>query len=192
MNSSIYFIISLIAILLFLGASIFAHIINKEYTFSKDAISQYVHAKKGWIVTLGFLGITISQYFLAYGLFLETTKLLPSVLIVAATTGALFVIVFPTDKGTIKTTSGQLHAIGAALEFLIIPIAILLYFQYFESTILSSISLICGLTCSICITIITILFIQGKMKTHRQLGLIEKTLLISLTTWIIAVSVFYI
>ena len=133
MNSSIYFIVSLIAILIFLGASIIVHIINKDYSFSKVAISQFVHAKKGWIIPIGFLGITISQYALAFGLFIETSKLLPSILITIAATGALIVTVLPTDKGTAKTTSGQLHALGAALEFVIIPIAILLYCQFLHS-----------------------------------------------------------
>lgn len=192
MNSSIYFIISLVAVLIFLGASIIAHIINKNYSFSRDAISQYVHAKKGWIVSFGFISITISQYFLAYGLFVETSKLLPSILIAIASIGALIVTIFPTDKGTIKTTPGQLHAFGAALEFILIPIAILLYYQFFESIIISSITLVCGLICGMCFAIISILFIKGTMKTHRLLGLIEKTLLISLVFWIISVSIYFI
>jgi hypothetical membrane protein len=127
-------LVSILATFYFFGAAIVAHLINTQYNFLRDYISDYALGPWGWIYGSAFWASCVGCIALAAAL----TQSIPPVALSRTGVGLLVIVgvtyaidfVFPTDilpPGTPPTTVvGSIHLLDALLGWVLFAVGALL------------------------------------------------------------------
>jgi fucose permease len=116
--------VSAVAAVAFAVLLVGLHIVQPELDLRWRFISEYVLGRAGWMMTTAFVALALSQL-AAVAALARQVRTWPGriglALLVVAAIGLVMAAVFPTDPITTpagaQTTSGQLHNLGAALDW---------------------------------------------------------------------------
>ncbi len=178
----------------FIGATIFGiiaiivHLLREDLVVSKNALSRYAIGKNGWILTLGFFSLAFSELLLSVALIKEYGISAGGILLGLAGVGILLLATFKMELTENKTINGQIHNIGAGIEFLFFPISLLILSPIFENYNISIFSKIIGFITLILFFIIAFLHIKKLTNKINYFGIIQKSNIFFITFWLMYAS----
>lgn len=114
--------IALTGVLWFCFAVILVHLIRDDLSIWRRTLSMYAVGPAGWVLTLGFLSIAMTQFLIAFRLYQFkrcASDTVSSLLLATAALGIVLVALFPY---TIRLP----HNAGAALQLGLFPLFLLL------------------------------------------------------------------
>lgn len=179
-------IVSLTGHLLFLFAFILLHFLRPDKSAMSNFTSEFAIGDFGWMMTLGFLGITIGAFFLATGLLIhfkasKTTTIALGLWFL----GMLVVALFKTDiPGEKVTATGLIHGFAALIAFISLGIAMIAWGSVFRKNNWNSM----GQLSRIFGVISLILFIIFFMSPPSFRGLTQRILIIWDMLWLLLVN----
>ncbi len=118
---------SLCGNIIFLIAFILDHILRSNLSVLSSFVSEYAEGDYGWIMTVGFLSLGISQLFLIAALLQNLAASKTSIITFGVWCSGLFLVaIFPADlPGEQPSIAGIIHNIAALLAFINIGIAMI-------------------------------------------------------------------
>lgn len=162
-------LISLMGMYFFLITSL-VNIKNKELVAKSDALSKYVYGKYGFYLTIGFLVIGLNQIILGYmiGSFAGLGLYLSGI-------GVIIVGLFKLREHK------KIHNIGAAMQFLFFPVALLLKFIsqkiYFD--------LAFGVITLSLAGVLALFYYKNSRYKTKHFGLVQKADIYTINIWLI-------
>jgi|GEM_PF-2085394 len=180
-------LLSFVGSAFFLIVLITINILNRDLQFKKDALSKYAKGERGWLLTLGFYSIGMSQVLLSVILANVYTFSYGLLLLAVAGSGTLLVGGFKMEfpKESIR---GYLHTLGAGMQFLFFPAALILMRDQFPSAITEKITLLVGSMTALFGVYIFYVFLKGTTHHLPYFGIIQKTNILLMTVWVVLIS----
>ncbi len=177
----------------FLGSSFFAftvgaiHWIRKDLPAVSSALSKYALGSYGRLLTAGIYSIGFAEILLSLGLAKSSGLGLGNIFLMLAGVGAIVVATFKIELPK-KTFGGYLHDLGAEMQFLFFPFALLqleaLFFQdslrIFTNTIAYS-----NLFLSL---LISYLYVSKTTSLQKYFGAIQKSNILFMNVWVMVTS----
>jgi hypothetical protein len=176
-------LLSLIFVLNFLFVFIYIHIVRKDLTFSKNVLSVYALGEKGYLVKLALILVGLSEIIIAIN-FLFNNNLFSATFMIFAGVGAIICGLFNTNIKKL-TISESIHRIGAGMQFVFLPLAILSLFIFSEESLFFLI-----------ISIISLLFLPVVVNSYKRdrlgsYGFIEKLNIIFINICLVVFSIIF-
>lgn len=164
------------------------HIATEELTLLSDTLSRYALEEHGYVLTLGFYAIGLTQLLVAFLLFGHAETKRPvavSVFLILSGLGAIAVAFFPTLPPPATVIERLPHITGAVLQFLFFPLAALTLAPNMKTGSHKAYTWLTGSITGILFVIILALFVSPSMKDFSYFGLIEKTDILIINFWLI-------
>ena len=130
--------IAFIGICLFVILIIVLHFLPTGYNPLRRPTSEYAVGKYGFLMTFGFLGMSVGSFALVIGLYKGILKSarpkLGLILLIIWSIGVLIAMIFPIDpEGMLPTTTGKIHKANGPITFLSLTIGTILMSVGFKS-----------------------------------------------------------
>lgn len=179
---SIYRSLATGAALFFCFAFVLVHIIRSDLSLLHTTLSIYAVGPAGWLMTLGFYAIALTEFLIAYRFFQlrqSSSDLVVITLLTLAAIGAVLVATFPY---TVKPP----HNTGAVLQLGLFPIFLLLRVWLHREDVLWKFSAVMALLCNLCFLLM--LWDGLDIYNFVSLGLVEKAEIICIALWLLCYS----
>lgn len=166
----------------FCVAFILVHVVRDDLSLWHTTLSIYAVGPAGWVLTIGFYAIAITQLLIAWRFFQlrqSTTDLLIVALLVVAATGAVLVATFPY---TIKPP----HNTGAILQLGLFPVFLVLRVWLHRDDVLWTFSAVMALFCTT--GFLLMLWDALDILDLVSFGLVEKAEIIFIALWLLVYS----
>lgn len=180
-------ILALACSAIFLGSFVTAHVVKTDLSFNKDALSKYALGENGWVISIGLFSIGYAQISLSYALSTSLGFNIGNTLLTCAGTGSIVVAYFKMEL-PVKTLRGHFHRIGVALQFATFPLAILSLSSLFLEPTLISLTSFVSVICFFSLLLILYFFVTAKTHKTKYFGLIQKTNILFMFSWVTLVS----
>lgn len=174
--------LALTGALYFCVAFILVHIMRDDLSIWRRTLSIYAVGPAGWVLTLGFFSIAMTQFVIAFRLYQwrqSAGDVLSVILLVMAAFGILLVAIFPYQ---IRLP----HNAGAALQLGLFPVFLLLRAALHRDEALST----CTRVCAVLSTAFFLLLVWNG-ETDYNLGttaMAQKAEIIVNTVWLVVYS----
>lgn len=166
----------------FCFAFVVVHIVRDDLSLWHRTLSIYAVGPAGWVLTLGFYSIAVTQFMIAFRLYQSRQSagnLLAVALLVLAATGILLVATFPYP---IKLP----HNTGAALQLGLFPFFLLLQVVLHRDSPLWRFTLMCALLST---GFFLLLVWNGQTDYNLgSVGMAQKAQIIVNTLWLLVYS----
>ncbi len=183
--------LAFVAAVYFLVAFIVIHYLRNDLDFVVHALSIYALGKNGIIIESGFVTVGLSQLLVALLLFnnFRAGRLFAGGLfLVFAGSGALIVAFFPVQPLGAELASRLPHILGAILQFLFFPLALIMLGRYMVPGQMRSYTISTAYFTSVMFVVVFILFLLKQKMEIPVFGLLEKMDIIAITSWLVIVS----
>lgn len=178
----VYRTIALAGALWFCFAFVLVHFVRDDLSLWNRTLSMYAVGPAGWVLTLGFYSIMITQLMIAYHLFRSgrsTADFIATVLLVLAAAGILLVAIFPYP---VKLP----HNTGAALQLGLFPLFLLMHAVLYRDDLLRRFTLACAL---LSLAFFLLLVWNGETDLNvGSVGMAQKSQIIVNTLWLVVYS----
>jgi hypothetical protein len=179
-------------ILAFLLVCIFAllfvliHFIRTDLYFLKYPLSRYTIGEYGLLMSFGLLCFGLSEILLGYNIIRRIGKLNPqSVSIILAGAGVFLATFFSMDLNHKPTVGGNLHFLGAIVQFTVFPVFCLFGCKNPLENSLKNLALIVSIfTLLLCF----LMLLSICLKNDILFSLSEKTDILIFTVWLLVVE----
>ena len=180
--------INIILILFFWVAIAATHWLQPEKPFYTYPISNYVDGCCGMLLSVGFLGISMGQFFTAIFLLSEHKRVgyRPAIAMLLAAFGIFLIGIFPMVPPPVSGLRIIVHQSGAILQFLGYSLAMFfLSFSFSHLTRVTRFLSICGFSL---FTIVLLMYLSDSICI--LLGLVQKLNILISCGWLLAFSVY--
>jgi hypothetical protein len=184
-------------VLSFVGSSFFLlsigiiHLIRADLPAASAALSRYAIGPYGGLLTTGIYSIGLAEIFLSIGLVGSQNVSLGNVLLICAGISACMVATFHIEFPQ-KTFKGYLHDLGAGMQFLFFPFALLQLKNIFPHGPLYVFTELVVLGNFLLLLPIAYLYFTKATHQEEYFGLIQKTNIILMSVWVMVVSLLFI
>jgi len=179
---------SLASALVFLLTIISVHIVPNDLSFVQHPLSLYALGNNGAIIETGFYAIAISQVLLACIISIHFRLTAGSIFLLLAGLGVLSVAIFPVQPASADLLTRLPHVIGAVMQFLFFPVALLLLTKHMPPSGPRKYTLFTGYFTAVMFVIVLSMFVLKQRMEISFFGLVEKTDIVVITLWIITLS----
>jgi hypothetical protein len=179
-------IASFIFICIFAVLFILIHFLRPELYFLKYPISRYTIGPYGFILSFGFICFALSEILLGFNLLSKSSKLNPqTVLLIIAGIGVFLATFFSMDLNHKPSLYGNLHFLGAIIQFTAFPVFCLLVYKRPFIVLLKKYALLVSLiTFILCI----LMLVSIILKNDLLFSLSEKTDILVFTIWLLVIE----
>ncbi|HJQ81803.1 MAG TPA: DUF998 domain-containing protein [Lacipirellulaceae bacterium] len=120
--------VGLIGVSVFAPAILALHVIQPELSPLQEAVSYYVHGRRGWLLTLGLLSLGIGSLALAIALGVQKARSRTGLVLLATWSvgvivGGIFTADPPGSWDQPPSAAGTIHGIAAMIAFAALPAA---------------------------------------------------------------------
>ena len=192
--SRIFHLIAFFCALLFSLCFIITHLVKIDLDSISSSLSMYALGQYGFIITIGFYSIGLTQVLLSIPLLVDDRYLLQkgAMSLFCAGFAVFLVAYFPTKLPPANFLSQLPHVLGAGIQFLMFPLAAMMLSSNMVEGKLKLYSLITGCVTFVFFLIILVLFMSRyHMSPPAELpffGLLEKINIIVINLWLIVFS----
>lgn len=183
-------LMAFICALIFTSSVVISHALKTDLNWINDTLSQYALGENGFIITVGFYCIGLTQVLLASSFMslhrASTSK--GSLLLFAAGLGVFIVALFPAQPATVDMFTRLPHIVGASAHFLLFPLAVLVLRSSLHQGSLRRYSLITGRVCLCFFIVLLVLFFIEPWFGIPFFGLLEKVNILIINTWLLVFS----
>lgn len=190
-NRKLIALISFLCAVFFTLTIVIAHSLSDELPPLSATLSLYALEEYGFILELGFYAIGLTQLLLAFLFFKRTdAKQLKfvSLFLLFAGLGVIIAATFPTLRPPASINDRLPHIIGAVMQFLFFPIAVLLLSAKMQIGNLKTYTKLTGVITVLLFITMLFLFFTPVMKDFGYFGLIEKADILIINLWLILMS----
>ena len=163
-------------------AFVLLHIVRNDLSWLNTTLSIYAVGPAGWLLTLGFYSLATNQLLISFRLIRLGNSMgdrMAVAVLALAATGALLVAWFPY---TVKIP----HNTGAAMQLLLFPLFLWFRILLHRDDVLRGFSIGIAILCSIGVSL---LLLRGlDIYTSISLGLVEKSMIVCIATWLLCYS----
>jgi hypothetical membrane protein len=184
-------LLAFICAVFFTATIIFAHIATDNLELLSDTLSRYALDKHGFLLTIGFYTVGMTQLLIAFLLLRQAeTKLstAASIFLLFSGLGVIIVALFPTQLPPATIAERLPHIIGAIIQFLFFPLATLALAPAIIHRPYKIFTQLTGLVTAFLFVIMLILFFLPSMRDFAYFGLVEKTDILIINFWLIIIS----
>lgn len=179
---ALYRSLAIATALCFCFAFVLVHVVRDDLSLWHTTLSIYAVGPAGWVLTLGFYAIAITQLLIAwrfYQLRQSTADLLIVNLLALAAIGAVLVATFPY---TVKLP----HNTGAVLQLGLFPVFLLLRVWFHRQDVLWTFSAVMAAFATI--ALLLLLWEGLDIFDLVSFGLVEKAEIIFIALWLLVYS----
>ncbi|MFA6272320.1 MAG: DUF998 domain-containing protein [Patescibacteria group bacterium] len=182
--SEILLLLSATLAFYFFLSVIIIHIVRKDLSLEKSALSEYAIGNKGAYLTTGLILIGFSEIIIAS---ISKDNFAASINLFLAGIGVTITGLIKMDKLGKKSLRNTIHNLGAILQFLFFPVAV----YFFSSAISGSSARTYYIATSLVTSVLGILILilhqrYVKDKIHSY-GLIQKVNILIINLWLIII-----
>lgn len=181
-HESIYRYLALSTALFFCFSFVLVHFVRDDLDLLRTTLSIYAVGPAGWVITLGFYAIAITEFLIAWR-FLQmcqtTGDLVITALLALAAIGAVLVAAFPY---TVKLP----HNTGAVLQLGLFPLFLLLRVWLHRDDVKWTFSAVIAFLCSLCFLLM--LWDGLEIYNFVSLGMAQKSEIICIALWLVIYS----
>lgn len=184
-------LVAFICAVFFTAIIIFSHVVTEDLALLSDTLSRYALDKHGFVLTLGFYMIGITQLLVAFLLlkYAETKQsIAASVFLLLSGLGVIVVAIFPTLMPPATPLDRLPHIIGAIMQFLFFPLAVLALSPAITHRPYKTFTHLTGVITAFLFVVMLFLFFLPSMRNFGYFGLIEKTDILIINFWLIIIS----
>ncbi len=182
-------IIAFVCALWFTLSSVYLQIIRTDLDVVSDALSLYAIGASGFILETGFYSIGLTQILLA-SIFVKNkfSRKYSITALFLAGVGVVIVGVIPTHIEPVDFIVKLPHVVGATMQFLFFPIAILLLYEKMHAGGLRYYTILTGVFTGLVFFMILVLFVISSNIDIRFFGLVEKVDIYAINFWLLVMS----
>lgn len=180
----------------FIITALLIHYSNPDYDVFSQTLSQYALGRHGKYLETGFFSIGISQTIAAYLVYSHGKQYRTvSILFLLSAAGVVLVGIFPAQSESAGLLNRLPHLLGATMQFMFFPGALLLLNKKGVitkpgSSNLQQYTFFTGILTAILFLVILVMFLFGSLIHLQIFGLVEKINIAFICVWL-AISPWY-
>jgi len=179
-----------IFICIFAVLFIIIHFLRTDLIFLKYPLSRYTIGEYGKLLSVGFVCFGLSEILLGFLIYRYIGKLnLVSILVIVAGLGVFLATFFSLDIQHKPTLGGNLHFLGALIQFVLFPFFCLHSFKYVFKDRLKKWALVIAVTTFFFCLLLTLAIC---LKNDILFAVAEKTDIVVFTVWLMSVELWMI